>query len=418
MRSYISRTQGLLRPMSWGKTFAALKYRNYKLWFRGQLISLMGSWMQATAQGFLIYQLTHSPAYLGYVAFASGIPTWIFMLYAGVIADRIPRRTVLIITQTAMMILAFILATLTFLGLVKPWHIVLLAFGLGVANAFDAPARQAFVNEMVDIEDMTNAIALNSAMFNTATAVGPALAGIIYALVGPAWCFTINGLSFIAVIVALLLMKFKPLVSRPRGASTLAELKEGLHYVLTHRIVRTLVSLILVVSLFGMAFATLIPAWAVKILNGNAKTNGFLQSARGIGALFSALLIASLGRFRFKGKLLTLGTFSFPILLIIFSFIRWIPLSLLLLTGVGTSLILVFNLANSFVQTLTPDALRGRVMAIYSLFFFGSMPVGGLWAGFAAQHLGPPAAVIIGASVTLVFAFLVYLFVPKLRATY
>jgi MFS family permease len=404
--------------MSWGKTFAALKYRNYKLWFRGQLISLMGSWMQATAQGFLIYQLTHSPAYLGYVAFASGIPTWIFMLYAGVIADRIPRRTVLIITQTAMMILAFILASLTFLGLVKPWHILLLAFGLGVANAFDAPARQAFVNEMVDIEDMTNAIALNSAMFNTATAVGPALAGIIYALVGPAWCFTINGLSFIAVIVALLLMKLRPQVSRPRGASTLAELKEGLHYVLTHRIVRTLVSLILVVSLFGMAFATLIPAWAVKILNGNAKTNGFLQSARGIGALFSALLIASLGRFRFKGKLLTLGTFSFPILLIIFSFIRWIPLSLLLLTGVGTSLILVFNLANSFVQTLTPDALRGRVMAIYSLFFFGSMPVGGLWAGFAAQHLGPPAAVIIGASVTLVFAFLVYLFVPKLRATY
>ncbi len=404
--------------MSWRQTFAALQYRNYKLWFRGQLVSLLGSWMQATAQGFLIFQITHSPVYLGYVAFASGIPTWMFMLYAGVIADRFPRRTILTITQTTMMVLAFILAALTFLGWVQPWHIVLLAFGLGVATAFDAPARQAFVLEMVEPDDLTNAIALNSAMFNTATAIGPAVAGVVYALVGPAWCFTVNGLSFIAVIVALQMMKLKSQAERPRRTSTLSELNAGLNYVVNHRLVRTLVSLVMVVSLFGMAFATLIPAWAVKILHGNAETNGLLQSARGVGALFGALLIASLGRSRFRGRMLAVGSFMFPVFLLVFSFLRRLPLSLLALFGVGASLIFIFNLCNSFVQTLTPDSLRGRVMGIYSFTFFGSLPIGGLWAGFAAQRLGPPAAVIIGALVTISFAFLIYILVPKLRELY
>jgi len=415
MTSLVSR---LRRRLSWRQTFAALKYPNYKLWFRGQLVSLLGSWMQTTAQGFLIFQITHSPVYLGYVAFASGIPTWIFMLYAGVIADRFPRRTILTITQTTMMVLAFILAALTFLGWVQPWHIVLLAFGLGVANAFDAPARHAFVLEMVEPHDLTNAIALNSAMFNTATSIGPAAAGIVYALVGPAWCFVVNGLSFIAVIAALQMMKLKPLAERPRRTSTLSELKEGLDYVVNHRLVRTLVSLVMVVSLFGMAFATLIPAWAVKILHGNAETNGLLQSARGVGALFGALLIAALGRSRFRGRILSVGSFIFPAFLIVFSFLRWLPLSLLALAGVGASLIFIFNLCNSFVQTLTPDSLRGRVMAIYSLTFFGSIPIGGLWAGFAAQHLGPPTAIVIGALVMFGFAFLIYLLVPKLRELY
>jgi MFS family permease len=397
-------------------TFTALKYRNYRLWFWGQMISLFGTWMQMTAQGFLVFELTHSPAYLGYVGFSAGIPTWLFMLYGGVIADRMPRRTLLIITQTGMMVLAFILATLAFLHLVQAWHIILLAFGLGVANAFDAPARQSFVLEMVEREDLTNAIALNSTMFNSATAVGPAVSGVTYALFGPAWCFMINGLSFIAVITALLLMKLKSQPSPVRQTSIRADLKEGIDYVMSHPMVRTLIFLVGVVCLFGISFATLLPAWAVTILGGDARTNGLLQSARGTGALFSALFIASLGRFKFKGKLLTFGTFAFPALLLIFSFVRWLPLSLFMLIGVGAATILIMNLANALVQILVPDSLRGRVMGIYALTFFGFMPIGALWTGAVAQHIGAPNTIILTSLISLAFASLVWTMVPKLRA--
>jgi MFS family permease len=402
--------------ISWKQTFASLQYRNYRLWFWGQMVSLFGSWMQITAQGFLVYQLTHSPAYLGYVGFAAGIPTWLFMMYGGVLADRMPRRNVLIVTQVSMMILAFILTILTFTGAVQAWHIVLLAFFLGVANAFDAPSRQAFVLELVKREDLTNAIALNSTMFNSATAVGPAIAGITYAVFGPAWCFMINGISFLGVIAALLRMKitFQP---RPRqnGKSTLDELKEGLKYTLKHPQIRIIIMLVAIISVFGISYATLIPAWAVNILGGDATTNGLLQSARGVGALMSALFIASLGRFQFKGKLLTIGSFMFPALLIVFSFMRWLPLSLLVLVGVGSSLILVFNLANALVQTIVSDELRGRVMGVYTASFFGLMPVGALIMGTLAEHFGSMAAVIIGACVAITTAASIYIFVPAVR---
>ncbi len=408
--------EGTLARVRWQQTFAALRYPNYRLWFYGQMVSLMGTWMQFTAQGFLIYELTHSPAFLGAVGFATGIPTWLFMLYAGVVADRMSRRTLMIITQTGMMILAFILAALTFLRLVQPWHIIALAFLLGVANAFDAPARQAFVLEMVEREDLTNAIALNATMFNSATAVGPAVAGLAYAQFGPAWCFALNGISFIAVIVALALMKLKPLTQPARRMSVVADLLEGLRYVATHPILRILVSLAGVVSLFGISFGTLLPAWAVKILGGNAETNGWLQSARGFGALLSALFIASLGRFRFKGKLLTLGTCVFPFLLLAFAAVRWLPLSLLLLIGVGAAQILVFNLNNAVVQTQTSDALRGRVMSFYSLTFFGFMPIGALLAGGIAERVGEPTTIVLGALISLAFAVAMWVFLPRIRA--
>lgn len=401
--------------ISWRKTFTALKYPNYRLWFWGQMISLFGTWMQSTAQSYFIFELTKSPAFLGYAGFVNGVPTWLFMLYAGVVADRMPRRKLMILTQTSMMILAFMTAGLTFLHLIQPWHIILLAFCFGVTNAFDAPARQAIVQELVDYGDMTNAIALNAAMFNTSVALGPAFGGLTYALFGPAWCFTINGLSFIAVIMALAAMKLKPSSAGAAKNSILTDLKEGLGYVVTHSTIRTIISLIGVISLFGMAFATLMPAWAVKILDGNAKTNGFLQSARGFGALSSALLIASLGRFKFRGKLLTLGSFAFPVFLIIFSFIRWEPLSMLFLFGIGFAQILVFNLANASVQTLTPDALRGRVMSIYSLVFFGSMPLGALLIGWMATKAGEPTTIVINAVITLTYASILFVFMPKLR---
>ncbi len=398
------------------QTFAALRYPNYRLWFFGQMISLFGTWMQMTAQGYLVFELTHSPAYLGYVGFSAGIPTWALMLYGGVIADRMSRRTLLIITQTSMMMLAFILAALAFSHLVQAWHIIVLAFCLGVANAFDAPARQSFVLEMVEREDLTNAIALNSTMFNTATATGPAVSGVTYALFGPAWCFMINGISFIAVIAALLLMKLKSQPSPVRRNSIRADLREGILYVGSQPMVRTLIALVGMVCLFGISFATLIPAWAVTILGGDARTNGLLLSARGMGALFGALSIASLGRFRFKGKLLTFGTFAFPTLLLVFTLVRWLPLSVVMLVGVGVATILIMNLANALVQTLVPDSLRGRVMSIYALTFFGLMPIGALWIGAVAQHIGAPNAIIIASLISLGFASLVWTFVPKLRA--
>ncbi|MEI6309707.1 MAG: MFS transporter, partial [bacterium] len=290
------------------RTFAALQYRNYRLWFFGQMTSLFGTWMQMTAQGFLIFQLTQSSTYLGYVAFASGLASWMFMVFAGVVSDRVPRRTLLLITQSTMMCLAFILAVLTFTDLIQPWMIVLLAFFLGVANAFDAPSRLAFVSELVEKPDLTNAIALNATMFNAATATGPALAGLTYAAFGPAWCFLINGISFIAVIGALLAIRLPPFRQLESRSSPLADLLAGIRYVGSQRMILTIITIIGATSIFLMSFISLIPAWAVRVLGGDATTNGLLQSARGLGALIGAISLASLGRFQFKGQLFTLGT--------------------------------------------------------------------------------------------------------------
>ncbi|MBM3285336.1 MAG: MFS transporter [Candidatus Aminicenantes bacterium] len=397
------------------QTFSSLRHRNYRLWFWGQMVSLFGTWMQVTAQGFLVYELTRSSAYLGYVGFAAGLPSWLLMPLGGVVADRMRRRDLLLITQSAMMGLAFLLAALTFLGIIRPWQIVGLAFLLGVANAFDAPARHAFVPDMVGRDDLTNAIALNSTVFNSATVFGPAVAGITYALFGPGWCFLINALSFGAVIAALLLMNLGPAALRGPSSSPWKDLKEGFGYVLSHPMIRVLIGLVGMTSVFGVSFVVLIPAWAVEVLGGNATTNGWLYSARGAGALLGALAIASLGRFNFKGKLLASGTLAFPALLLGFAFVRWLPLSLVLILANGVTAILIFNLANALVQTLVRDSLRGRVMAIYSLTFFGFMPLGALWVGVAAEKLGEPAAIIVNGSILLAFSMLIWIFLPRLR---
>jgi MFS family permease len=402
--------------LSWGRTFAALKYPNFRLWFIGQLFSLVGTWMQTTAQGYLIYQLTQSPAYLGYVGFVGGIPSWILMIYGGVVSDRMSRRTLLVITQTSMMGLAFILAVLTFTNVVQPWHVIILALLLGVANAFDAPARQSFVLEMVEREDLANAIALNSTMFNMATAVGPAIAGAAYALVGPAWCFTINGVSFLAVIVALLMMHVKPMPAREMSSSAMQDLKEGLGYVVKHQVIRVLMVIAIVYGLFAMGYATIIPAWAVSVLGGDASTTGLLQSARGVGSLIAALTIASLGRFNWKGKMLTIGMLLFPVLLLVFSAITLTPLSILVMIGVGLGQMLLWNMLNTLIQTLVSDHLRGRVMGLYSLTFFGAMPIGSLLAGALASSAGEPATVVLTALVTLAFALALLWRMPRIRA--
>ncbi len=410
--------QSITRHISWRQTFIALRHPNYRLWFYGQLVSLAGTWMQATAQGFLIFQLTHSPVYLGYVGFAAGVPAWLFTLYGGVVADRMSRRTLLIITQTSMMVLAFILAALTLLGVVQPWHIIVLAFFNGIAQAFDAPTRLAFVLEMVTREDLSNAVALNATMFNMATVIGPAIAGLAYAFIGPGWCFTINGLSFIAVIIALGLMKLNapPLPNRV-ATSAWADAKEGLRYVAGHRVILTIIAMVGVTSFFGLSLNTLMPAWAVDVLGGDATTNGLLQATRGLGALAGALIIASLGTITFKGKLLSLGSLAFPAFCLAYAAVRWLPLSLALLTVNGASYMLLINLSNATVQTNTPDALRGRVMSVYSLIFFGCMPVGALLAGALARPLGEQITVALSALVGLGFGVFVWLKVPEVRAT-
>jgi MFS family permease len=396
-------------------TFASLKYPNYRLWFAGQLVSLVGTWTQSAALGYLIYQLTKSPAYLGYVSFASGLPTWIFTLYAGAIADRVSRRTLMVITQTSMMILAFILAFLTFTNTVQPWHIIVLSFLLGVSNAFDAPARQAFVLEMVDRDDMTNAIALNSTMFNLAFVLGPALGGLIYAAVGPGWCFVINGISFIAVIIALLLMKLKPFTPIDTRNSAISDMKEGLRYVINHSAVRMLITNLFITTLFGLGITTLIPAWSNTVLNGDATTNGFLLAARGFGSLLAALMIAALGRFRWRGKLWSANSLLLPISMIFFALMTWLIPSLVAMAIMGFAFMVIVNLSNAMVQTRITDEMRGRVMGVYTFFFFGAMPVGSLIAGWSAEVIGEPLTVVISAVILLLFAVWVLWRQPTMR---
>jgi MFS family permease len=400
----------------WQETFAALKYYNYRLWFIGQIVSLVGTWMQSTAQGYLIYQITGSPAYLGLVGFAGGAPSLLFTLFGGVIADRLPRRKLLVITQTSTMILAFALAALTFANVVQPWHIVILAFLLGVANALEAPARISFILELVSRKDMTNAIALNSTMFNTATVVGPSVAGLTYAAFGPGWCFTLNGISFLAVIAALLLMQIKiePQPSRRSGA--LADLGEGIRYVLKNRMIISLIGSVGFVGLFGIGMMNLLPAWAKDVMGGDVRTNGWLVSARGLGSLISALMLAYWGGRKLRGRLWTVGAFIMPVMLFVFAWIRWLPLSLVTLLGVGWAFMLVVNNSQAIVQSLVSDHIRGRVMGVYTLVFFGSMPIGSLLAGSVAQRIGEPLTVMLGAGFLLILAVSAWLFLPKIRS--
>ncbi len=372
--------------------------------------------MQTTAQGFLIYQLTGSEAYLGLIGGVSGIPTVLLMLYGGVVADRIPRRTLLTMTQSAMMLLALILAGLTFSGLVQPWHVLVLAFFVSIANAFDAPARVSFVKEMVSKEDMTNAIALNATMFNIATVSGPAIAGVTYSLVGPGWCFLINGLSYLAIIAGLLMMRIDEAPRQLPKTQALREIMDGLRYVGAQQLILGITISMAVVGVFGMGMLTLLPAWAVDVLGGDVTTNGWLVSMRGVGSLVAALMLASLGRLPIRGKLWTVGSFLMPVMMLAFAWARWLPLSLGLLALVGWSFIMMANNGNAMIQSQVSDELRGRVMSIYTLAFFTSMPLGAMIAGFMAERIGAPITMAAASLILLAMALAVYGFYPRIRA--
>ncbi len=396
--------------------FTALRYPNYRRWFIGQALSLMGTWMQGVAQGWLVYALTGSKLALGLIAFAGSIPTLFLMLPAGVVADRVSRRKLMMVTQTSMMLFAFAIAGLAAANVLQVWHIAVLAFLGGVANSFDAPARLALAVEMVeDRRDLQNAIALNSTMFNLARIVGPAIGGVVLAGLGAAWCFALNGLSFVAVLVALFGMRLndtvRPVSKEPMGQ----QIKIGLRYVWNHTAVRTLMFLVGMTSLFGFSYSVLMPAYAVDVLKVGEAGLGGLNAAVGIGALAGSLVVASLTRSRRKGVQLTIGSLLFPAAVIVFATSRSFPVSLALLAVIGFAFISQNATSNTLIQAIVPDELRGRVMSVYSFMFFGAMPFGSLLVGALAQALGPTTAVIICAVITLAAALRVFLGVPDVR---
>ncbi|MCX6029976.1 MAG: MFS transporter [Chloroflexi bacterium] len=397
-------------------TFTALRYPNYRRWFIGQALSLMGTWMQSVAQGWLVYALTGSKLALGLISFAGSIPTLFLMLPAGVVADRVSRRKLMMVTQTSMMLFAFALAALAAANVLQVWHIAVLAFLGGVANSFDAPARLALAVEMVeDRRDLQNAIALNSTMFNLARIVGPAIGGVVLAGLGATWCFALNGLSFVAVLIALFGMRLNDTM-RPAGKEPMGQqIKIGLRYVWDHRAVRTLMFLVGMTSLFGFSYSVLMPAYAVDILNVGEAGLGGLNAAVGIGALAGSLVVASLTRSRRKGIQLTIGSLLFPAAVIVFAFSRSFSVSLAFLAVIGFAFISQNATSNTLIQAIVPDELRGRVMSVYSFMFFGAAPFGALLVGALAQALGPTMAVAICAAITLVAALLVFLGVPEVR---
>jgi MFS family permease len=392
----------------------SLRHRNFRLFFSGQLISLIGTWMQNIAQAWLVYRLTGSSLLLGTVGFASQIPVFVLAPLGGVVADRHNRHRVVIGTQISSMLLAFILAGLTLGGVVRVWHIMVLAALLGVVNAFDIPARQAFIVEMVGKEDLMNAIALNSSMFNGARIIGPAIAGVLVASIGEGWCFFANAVSYIAVIVGLLLMQVER-VRRVHESSPLEHIIEGFRFVRHTMPIRDLLLLLGLVSLVGMPYSVLMPIFADKILHSGARGLGILMGATGVGALIGALMLAAKSGVRGLGRWVAVSTAAFGITLIVFSWSRVFWISTLVLVPVGLAMMVEMASSNTLIQAMVPDELRGRVMAVYSMMFMGMAPLGALFAGVLADRLGASLTVSIGAVACLAGAAIFWRRLPALR---
>ncbi|MCB0063148.1 MAG: MFS transporter, partial [Caldilineaceae bacterium] len=368
------------------KTFAALRHRNFRLYVSGQLISGIGTWMQIIAQGWLVYDLSKSELALGIVGFASAIPALVITPWGGVLVDRVPIRRLLVITQSGSMILALILSLLTFTGIVQVWHVVVLAVVLGLLNAFDGPARQAFVVEMAGREDLSNAIALNSMTFNGSRIIGPAVGGIMLAAVGSGWCFFWNGITFLAVIIGLLAMRLPPHTPRESKGSPLAQLASGLAYANSLVAVRGLLGMALILSLFGITYSTVLPAFVDEVLHQGPTAFGALNTVAGIGALFTAFMIARFGENGHRGQWLSYVSIAFPVVLCIFALNHSYPLALILGIFLGIGFMGQFTLINTLLQNNISDEMRGRVMSLYTLTFFGFTPFGNLLIGAVAER--------------------------------
>ncbi len=395
----------------------AFRSRNYRLFFAGQLVSLVGTWMQSVAQSWLVYRLTGSTALLGAVGFCNQIPVFFLATVGGTVADRLPRRSILITTQALAMLLALVLAALTLSARVELLHVLVLSTLLGVVNAFDLPTRQAFVSEMVSRDDLMNAIALNSSMVNGARIVGPAVAGLVVAAIGEGWCFLANGLSFVAVIAGLLAMRELSSPPRRKPRSPLKEISEGVGFVLGHAPVRALLLLLGIASLLGMPYGVLMPVYADRILGGGARTLGILMGSNGVGALIGALLLARRRELRGLGRWVMFGSIGFGLALIAFAWSRNFYVSCALLALAGLAMMTQMAGSNTLVQAMIPDALRGRVMALYSMMFIGMTPFGALLAGAIAEPLGVPLTITIGGCACMLAGAGFGLRLPRLRAS-
>lgn len=394
----------------------ALRHRNFQLFFAGQLISLIGTWMQTVAQSWLVYRMTGSAFLLGAVGFSSQIPVFIMAPIGGIVADRNNRRRVVISTQTAAMILAGILAALTLSHRVHVWQVMVLAALLGVVNAFDIPARQAFLIDMVGREDLMNAIALNSSMFNGARVIGPAVAGILVASIGEGWCFFANAVSYIAVIAGLLLMRIERAAKLATEGSPLENILEGFSFARNTGPIRAILLLLGVVSFVGMPYSVLMPVFADQILHGGARGLGILMGATGIGALLGAVTLAARVGIKGLGRLIAVCAGGFGLSLILFSFSRIFWLSTLLLVPVGFFMMVQMASSNTLIQSMVPDRLRGRVMSVYSMMFMGMAPFGALSAGSVAHRLGAPWTVAVGGLACAMSAIAFWSYLPSIRA--
>jgi MFS family permease len=401
--------------MQFPSALRALRSRNYRLFVAGQLVSLVGTWMQMVAQSWLIYRLTGSAAMLGLIGFAGQIPIFVLAPLGGVLADRANRHHVLIATQTLMMALAFALAALTLSGHAEVWHIFVLASLLGVTNAFDIPARQAFLIEMVGREDIVNAIALNSSMLNGARVIGPGIAGIVVAAVGEGWCFLLNAISYAAVIAALLMMRVRAKAPMHAQVSAWESVVEGFAYSWHTKPVRALLLLLGLVSLMGMPYSVLMPIIADRILGGGPNAYGLLLSASGLGALAGAATLTLRRHISGLGRWVAVSSIGFGVALIAFSFSRSLWLSALLLVPAGFFVMVEMAASNTLIQSMIPDRLRGRVMAVYSMMFMGMAPVGALIAGALAAPIGATETVAIGGAVCIAGGLIVGAGLPRLR---
>jgi len=394
----------------------ALRHRNYRLFFAGQSVSLIGTWMTRIATSWLVYRLTHSALLLGLVGFAGQIPTFVLAPFAGVWVDRWSRHRVLGTTQALAMVQSFALAGLTLAHRITVWDVIWLGIFQGLINAFDMPGRQAFVVEMVeDRADLGNAIALNSSMVNMARLIGPSLAGIIIAAVGEGYCFLIDGISYIAVIVSLLAMRIKPQQQRRTG-DVWRELRDGWAYVSQSVAIRSILLLLALVSLFGMPYTVLMPIFAGNILHGGPHTLGFLMGASGVGALMGAFQLATRGSVLGLGRLAGLSAAIFGAGLIAFSQSRWLGLSLALMFVVGYGMMQQMASSNTILQTIVDEDKRGRVMSYYTMSFIGMAPFGSLLAGTVAHKIGAPATLLISGILCIVGAAWYFAHLATIRA--
>lgn len=394
---------------------SSLRHRNFQLYLSGQLVSLAGTWMQRVAQGWLVYQLSRSEFTLGLVEFASAIPALLLSLWGGVIVDRFSRRNILVATQASAMILAFVLAALTFAGVVQVWHVIVIAIFVGFVNALDGPARQAFVVEMVGKEDLPNAIALNSITFNLARVIGPAFGGWLLIALGAAWCFLLNGFSFLSVIGSLLWMKLPKHERSLRHFSPWLQMREGLLYTRANATVAGLILLSLILSLFGIAYLAVLPAYVDKVLQQGAAEYGWLNTAIGIGAIISVSIIAQAGKSLGRGRILTTLALIFPIVLGLFAFNHWLPLALVFAALLGALFIGEYVLLNTLLQTEIEDSMRGRVLSLYTITFFGFTPFGSLGTGWLAEKIGLSVAIGLCALCTFVFSAWILIRTPSIR---